>query len=67
MENLEYFKSLSKYQLDGVEYEIRLNIYLFQEVIKIADAYQLDKISKDGTEYWKSLGNKFMMYMQRGE
>ncbi len=67
MENLEYFKSIPKNQLSGVAYEIRINMMLLQEIIRMSTAYKLDNMTKDATEYFTSLQNRFMMYMQRSE
>jgi hypothetical protein len=67
VENLEYFKSLPKSQLDGVGYEIRINIYMLQEIIRMASVYQLKNIEKEVTTYYKSVESRFMTYLQQGE
>jgi hypothetical protein len=40
-QNLEYFKTLSKPERKSIEYEIRLNNYIFQELNKLAKDNQL--------------------------
>jgi tetratricopeptide (TPR) repeat protein len=66
IENLDYFNSLSKTQLDAIEFDVRLNLYLLHEIIEIAERNHLEDISKGANEYWKGLDNKVLIYMQKG-
>lgn len=46
-ENLDYFKSIPKTQLSGIDYELRLDLFIMQEIMRIAQNYHLENISKE--------------------
>ena len=64
-ENLDYFQKLPKDYLEGINYEIRVNVYTLAEIQKIAEKYSFAEISKDIDSYWKHLEHTLLPLVQR--
>jgi hypothetical protein len=59
-ENLDYYKSLPRKDQNGINYEMRVNLYIMQEILKIAEYHHLDNLSKETVQYWNESGNTLM-------
>lgn len=64
-ENLEYFRTLPKKYLSGIDYELRVNLYIISELQKIANNGGLENMSRTIGIYWQQLENTLLPAIQR--
>jgi hypothetical protein len=64
-ENLDYFKTLPQNYLAGISYDLRINLYIMQEIIQIAQKYGVGDVTNEVSQYWNSLEGTLLPYVQR--
>ncbi|HEY4785811.1 MAG TPA: DUF2723 domain-containing protein, partial [Bacteroidales bacterium] len=52
-ENLVYFHTLPGKYMSGIDYELRLNLYMMDEIRRIAEYYKFENIARDSAAYEK--------------
>ncbi|HEX2936551.1 MAG TPA: DUF2723 domain-containing protein [Bacteroidales bacterium] len=52
--NLRYFNGLTKFQMQGVNYEVRLALYMLQQIAKLSEKYGYSDVAADCKEIWES-------------
>jgi hypothetical protein len=53
-ENLRFFNGLSKYQMQGLSYEVRLALYMLQQIAVLSEKYGCADVAADCREIWES-------------
>lgn len=59
-ENLRYFNTLSKAQMQGVNYEVRLSLYMLQQIAELSGKYGYTDIASTCKEIWDSKTEKLL-------
>jgi len=63
-ENLDYFQRLPKKYWPGIDYEIRVNLFIISELQRVAEKYGFEDLAKDTRIYWNQMENTLLPVIQ---
>jgi tetratricopeptide (TPR) repeat protein len=64
-ENLDYFLELPKEQLAGIDFDLRVNLFTLEEIMKSANVHHYSEIASSTELYWKKMENTLIPAVQR--
>lgn len=64
-ENLDYFLVLPKEKLAGIDFELRVNLFALEEIMKSANEHHFNDIAMNTGLYWKKMENTLIPVLQK--
>jgi tetratricopeptide (TPR) repeat protein len=64
-ENLDYFLEFPKEKLAGIDFEMRVNLYTLEEILKSANANHFEDIAANTGLYWKKMESTLIPALQK--
>ena len=64
-ENLDYFQTLPKKDLSAIDYELRLNLYTMEEILRMANIHHFSDIAMSTDLYWKKMESSLIPMLQK--